>query len=149
MMYINSYMFRLRGAIFRELLQQMCTSRPANICFLTSICPCIVNIIPNYNQQDATFLNLFISTDALHVSGCSYAHHQEHVTVHTASGIVNRYCCRCRAFVEINKSRNICTLLVVIRKYTSICDARTYECQIYKCQTGKRKIPIQKHQNKM
>jgi len=24
------------------------------------ICPCIVNIIPNYNQQDATFLDLFI-----------------------------------------------------------------------------------------
>ena len=44
-------------------------------------------IIPNYHQQDATFLNLFISTDALHVSGGSSAHHQEHTTVHTASGI--------------------------------------------------------------
>ena len=41
----------------------------------------------------AAFLNLFISTDALHVSGGSSAHHQEHITVHTASGIVNRYCC--------------------------------------------------------
>ena len=50
-------------------------------------------IIPNYNQQDATFLDLFISTDALHVSGGSSAHHQEHITVHTASGIVNQYCC--------------------------------------------------------
>ena len=47
------------------------------------------NIIPNYNQQDATFLGLFISTDALHVSGCSSAHHQKHITVHTVSGIVN------------------------------------------------------------
>jgi hypothetical protein len=38
------------------------------------------------------FLNLFIFTDALHVSGGSSAHHQEHITVHTASGIVNQYC---------------------------------------------------------
>ena len=50
-------------------------------------------IVPNYNQQDATFLDLFISTDALHVSGGSSAHHEEHITVHTASGIVNQ-CCR-------------------------------------------------------
>jgi len=47
------------------------------------------NIIPNYSQQDATFLDLFIFTDALHVSGGFSAHHQEHITVHTASGIVN------------------------------------------------------------
>jgi hypothetical protein len=51
------------------------------------------NIIPNYNQQDATFLNLFISPDALHVSGDFSVHHQEHITVHTASGILNQYCC--------------------------------------------------------
>jgi hypothetical protein len=50
------------------------------------------NIIPNYSQQDATFLDLFISKEAVHVSGCSSAHHQEHTTVHTASGIVNQYC---------------------------------------------------------
>jgi len=37
--------------------------------------------------------NLFISTDALHASGGSSAHHQEHTTVHTASGIVKQYCC--------------------------------------------------------
>jgi len=48
------------------------------------------DIFPNYNQQDATFHDLFISTDALHVSGGSSAHRQEHVTVHTASGIVNQ-----------------------------------------------------------
>ena len=59
--------------------------------FSTFICPCIANIIPNYYQQDATFLNVFISTDALHVSGGSSAHHQEHTTVCTASGIVNQY----------------------------------------------------------
>ena len=65
----------------------MCT------CDLIFICPCIANIFPNYNQQDATFLDLFISIDAPHVSGGSSAHHQEHITVHTASGIVNQYCC--------------------------------------------------------
>ena len=36
------------------------------------------DLLPNYNQQDGTFINLFISTDALHVSGGSSAHHQEH-----------------------------------------------------------------------
>jgi hypothetical protein len=46
------------------------------------------NIITNYSQQDATFLE-FISTDALRVLGGSSAHHQEHITVHTASGIVS------------------------------------------------------------
>jgi len=50
------------------------------------------NIIPNYSQQDATFLDLFIFTNALHVSGGSSTHHQEHKTVHTAAGIVNQYC---------------------------------------------------------
>jgi len=50
-------------------------------------------IIPNYSQQDAMFLDLFIFTDALLASGGSSAHHQEHITVHTASGIVNQYCC--------------------------------------------------------
>ena len=69
------------------------TDQPNSLCLLTFIGPCIVNTIPNYNQQDATFLDLFISTDALHVSGGSSAHHQEHITVHTASGIVNQYCC--------------------------------------------------------
>jgi hypothetical protein len=58
---------------------------------LPFIRPYIVNTIPNYSQQDETFLDLFISTDALHVSGGSSAHHQEHITVHTASGIVNQY----------------------------------------------------------
>jgi hypothetical protein len=52
-----------------------------------------MNIFPNDNKQDAAFLDLFISTDALHVSGGSSAHHQEHKNVHTASGIVNQYCC--------------------------------------------------------
>jgi len=51
-----------------------------------------INRITNYSQQDATFLD-FIATDALHVSGGSSTHHQEHITAHTVSGIVNQYCC--------------------------------------------------------
>jgi hypothetical protein len=51
------------------------------------------NIIPNYSQQDAPLLDLFIFTDVLHVSDGSSARQQEHITVHTASGIVNFYCC--------------------------------------------------------
>jgi hypothetical protein len=46
------------------------------------------NTIPSYNKQDATFLDLFISKDALHVSGGSFAHHQEHTAVQTTTGIV-------------------------------------------------------------
>jgi hypothetical protein len=41
---------------------------------------------PNYSQQDATFLDLFIFIDALYVSGGSSARHQEHKII---SGIVN------------------------------------------------------------
>jgi hypothetical protein len=48
--------------------------------------PCLAS------QQDATFLE-FISADARHVSGGFSAHHQERVTVHAASVIVNQYCC--------------------------------------------------------
>jgi len=44
-------------------------------------------MIPNYRQQDATFLDLFIFTDALHVSGGSSTHRQEHITVHTAANV--------------------------------------------------------------
>jgi len=46
-------------------------------------------IIPNYSQQDAKFLDLFIFTGAVHVSGGSAAHHQEHITVQTAAGITD------------------------------------------------------------
>ena len=50
------------------------------------------------------FLDLFISTDALHVSGGSSAHHQEHITVHTDSGTVNQYCCQQLAVVLIDNT---------------------------------------------
>jgi hypothetical protein len=39
------------------------------------------NKIPDYSQQDAKFIDSFLFTDALHVSGGSSAHHQEQITV--------------------------------------------------------------------
>ena len=77
------------------------------------------NIIPNYSQQDATFLDLFIFTDALHVSGGSSAHHQEHITVHTTSDIVN----------HIKKS---CILLAVIWNSLFSMHSRNIELKGYK-----------------
>jgi len=50
-------------------------------------------IIPDYNQQDAKFLDLFIFTDFLHISGGSSAHHQEHITVHAAVLVDNTRSC--------------------------------------------------------
>jgi len=48
------------------------------------------------DQQDATFLvYLFIySQSPLHVLGDVFTHHQEHLTVFTASDIAHLYCCR-------------------------------------------------------
>jgi hypothetical protein len=56
--------------------------------------------IPNYSQQDAIFLDLFIFTYTLHVSGGSSAHYQEQTTVHTASGTVT---CNDRVKLIANK----------------------------------------------
>ena len=44
---------------------------------LTFIGPCIANIFAEYNQQDATFLNLFISVRGLHVSDGVSVHRWE------------------------------------------------------------------------
>ena len=55
--------------------------------YLIFVRPCIINTFTKYNQRDTAFLNLYISQDSLHVSGRSSCHHQEHKTVHTASGI--------------------------------------------------------------
>ena len=87
--------FSGRGALLLALNAATVTKLTFNLWTqnLTFIYPCIVNIFPNYKQQDATFFNLFISTDTVHVSGGSSVHHQEHITVHTSSGIVNQYCC--------------------------------------------------------
>ena len=67
---------------------------------LTFVCPSITNIFPSYNQQDATFLDLFVSKDTPHVSGGSSAHLRQHISVHTASGIVNQYCCLLLAWIR-------------------------------------------------
>ena len=82
----------------------LCHSVEINLIF---IFPCIANIIPNYKQQDSTFLNLFISTDALHVSGGSSAHHQGHITIHTTSGIFNQYYCWLQPEVMRSQQRNV------------------------------------------
>jgi len=37
---------------------------------------------------------IYYSWSALHVSGDVFAHHQEHLTVFTASGSVHPSCCR-------------------------------------------------------
>jgi len=61
-----------------------------------SVIFCTKNCIIPYSKLQPTRCNvfyLFIFTDALHVSGGSSAHHQEHTTVQTALGIVNQYCC--------------------------------------------------------
>jgi hypothetical protein len=42
----------------------------------------------------------FITTNALHISGCSSAHHQQIKTVYTASGI-------CRAFSDSYRYREL------------------------------------------
>jgi hypothetical protein len=56
-----------------------------------------ISVIFKYNQQDATLHMVFITIIALHVSGGSFAHHQELKTVYTASGI-------CRAvIIQYNK----------------------------------------------
>jgi hypothetical protein len=39
--------------------------------------PCIVNVFFQEYQKDATLYNIFITVNALHVSGGLSAHHQE------------------------------------------------------------------------
>jgi hypothetical protein len=54
------------------------------------------HIFPKCNQQDAMFLDLFISSNCfLHVSGSSSAHHQEHKTVRQVLSTNTAACC-CR-----------------------------------------------------
>ena len=63
-----------------------------NIQTSTFVGPRTINTFTKYKKRDATFVNLFSSQDVPHVSGGSSAHHQDHKTVHTASGIVNQHC---------------------------------------------------------
>ena len=62
---------------------------------LTFIGLCVGNIFAEYNQQDATFLNLFLQ-DALHVSDGFSSHHQELKPAHTATGIGQTVTATCR-----------------------------------------------------
>ena len=62
--------------------------------FLTFIGPCIANIFIEYNQQEAKFLNLFISVRRSTCFSFSI-HHQELKTARTASGI-----CQTRLYVQ-------------------------------------------------
>jgi len=60
---------------------------------LILMCSCIVTkvfLITTNKMQ----ISLIIFSKALHVSGSASAHHQEHITAHSASGIVSQYCCR-------------------------------------------------------
>jgi len=43
----------------------------------------------------------------LHVSGGSSTHHQEHITVHTASGIVNHYCHLLISWMRWNRLKHV------------------------------------------
>jgi len=63
------------------------------MCFdLTFVFPCIASTIKIDNEQDAAIL-IYLLLSALHVSGDVFAHHQEHITVTTASGNVHQCCC--------------------------------------------------------
>jgi len=55
------------------------------------------NILTEYDQQDATFHNLFISVRRSTCFRRFSIHHQELKTAHTASGIcqTNTWCCMC------------------------------------------------------
>ena len=72
-----------------------------------NICRYVINVFPKYYQPNETFLNLFSSQDALHVSGVSSAHHQEHITVHTATGTVNQYCCLQLPWMRWNRLKHV------------------------------------------
>jgi len=50
---------------------------------------------------------LICTLSALHVSGDVYAHHQEHLTVVTASDIVHLCCCRLVSWTRWNVSQLI------------------------------------------
>jgi len=53
----------------------------------------------NYNYQDATICG-YLCLKALHVSSGFSAHNQEHIIMHSASGIVNQRCCRLVSWVR-------------------------------------------------
>ena len=57
--------------------------------------PCIVNVFKQTNNMQH-YTMVFISINALHVSGGSSAHHQELKTLYTALGICRTFTASCR-----------------------------------------------------
>jgi hypothetical protein len=51
------------------------------------VCVCFTDILPRIANKIQRCTILFIVVSALHVSGGFSAHHQEHKTVQTASGM--------------------------------------------------------------
>jgi len=80
------------------------TSRNAQIlCVQIKCVHYSIKIILFYLLITTNKLQLFLIIyfwKALHISGGSSAHHQEHITVHSASGIVSHYCCRLVSWVR-------------------------------------------------
>ena len=64
---------------------------------------CIVKQLRKKNQQAALYRLIYYSKLALHVSGDVFAHHQEHLTVFTASGNIHQYRCRLPAGSDIGE----------------------------------------------
>ena len=52
-----------------------------------------VNIILNDDHQDAIILTYLFIPNQLYMFRAVFVHHQEHLTLFTASYIVHRYCC--------------------------------------------------------
>ena len=63
--------------------------RSVGIVRSTFVFPCIVSIIVNDDRQDAIILAYVFIPNQLYVSGDVFAHHQEHLSVFTASDIVH------------------------------------------------------------
>jgi hypothetical protein len=74
--------------------------------FLASLLPKIqLLIIVNDDQQDATILPYLFIPDHLYMfRAMSSDHHEEHLTVFTASDIVHQYCCRLVSRMRWNPS---------------------------------------------
>jgi len=73
---------------------------------LTSIGPCIVIYLHSKtNQMHQCIKFILFWNDTLHVSDGLSVHHQEFKTVHTATGMWNRYCCRLASGYSVASSQ--------------------------------------------
>ena len=110
----------------------------STLCILTDTGRClyfgeISKVQPKRCNVSSVYLFLQI---ALHVSGGSSVHHQEHKTVHTASGMVKTILLpaaivdEMERSIEIYRSRKGCIVLVALQRYTSTRHAWTYEHQM-------------------